>query len=251
MAKRVKASCVVVALATGLLGATAARADDQDARHPFTVTQNFGFLTYRFVGTFGLNGALASETSGKMSYYPGVVRQIDQMSLANVGQDRQPECIGHHEDVTEKDRGIEGDVGRRHGKPARGRRHRPLGTGARNHAALGRSRDGQSTRDSSHFISIFSYAPGGTYTARSVSDANSSNGGHTYGVVSGNSGFAASSGASGGGFSGFSSGGSSRSSGGAPTPEVDTLLGVFIVGGTMAYIRRRRSDEAAAEAAAA
>ena len=84
-----------------------------------------------------------------------------------------------------------------------------------------------------------------------IADSNSSYGGH-YGGIGGNSGFAASfSGSSGGGFSGFSSGGSSRSSGGAPSPEVNTLLGLFIVAGTVAYIKRRRGDETVAEAAAA
>ncbi len=256
----IKVSCAAVALAMGLLGATAVRADDQDGQHQFTLTQNFGFLTYRSVGFFNLKGAVTGRSSGTMSYYPGIVDQIDHISFGNVGQDRQGERIRHHEDVAEQDRGfeggppdrlerdaeaqltaaaaLEGSVAGRHGKPARGRRHGPVGAGARDRGAgKGHLLDGPGNGDGSHSVT-FSVSPGGTYGLRTNVDGNLSYVGHTFGGISGSSGFTAS-------FYGSSSGPSSISSGGAPSPEVNTLLGFFIVAGTVAYIKRRRGDEAA------
>ena len=47
------------------------------------------------------------------------------------------------------------------------------------------------------------------------------------------------------------SGSSSPSSGGAPSPEVNTLLGFLVVAGTVAFIKRRHGDKVAAENAVA
>ena len=238
----VKARCVAVALAMQLLGATAARATDQEVQPP---------------GAPGLDGAVAGNGSGPPSDIPAF-GQVDRMSFGNLGPDRQAESFRNHEDLGEQDHGLEagssdrlerddgaqrraanadqGIAGGRHGKPARGRRHRPLGAGARDRAAArGRSPDRQGHGGSTQFI-IISVAPG-TYGFKANTDGASSYGGHTYGGISGNSGFAAS-------LFGPSGGGSSPSSGGAPSPEVDTVVGFVIVAVTVAYIRRRRGDEA-------
>ena len=51
---------------------------------------------------------------------------------------------------------------------------------------------------------------------------------------------------------GNSPGGShSPSSGGAPSPEVNTLVGFLVVAGTMVFVKRRRDTKAEAEAATA
>ncbi|SDO64043.1 PEP-CTERM protein-sorting domain-containing protein [Methylobacterium phyllostachyos] len=45
-------------------------------------------------------------------------------------------------------------------------------------------------------------------------------------------------------FSFGSGGGSSGNTGGAPSPEANTILSLLLVGGTVAFLRRRRNDEA-------
>ncbi len=217
MAKSIRAGCLIAALTLGLLGATTALADD--TRH-----------------------------------HEGV----DDVDLGS--QAKTPDRLGEpvEAQVPTVDT-LDDHAGDRQGKPKRGRRHRLLGTNARNRAAKDHPGDRQDTGDDSHFVSIFAYAPGGTYVVRSVPDAASSFGALTYGGLGGKSGFAAggsggggsAGGSSAGGFSagGFSAGGSSNS-GDAPSPEVGTLLGCFILAGTLAYVRRRRRDGTVTEAAA-
>lgn len=45
-----------------------------------------------------------------------------------------------------------------------------------------------------------------------------------------------------------SAGGSSANTGGAPTPEVNATLGLILVGGTVAFLRRRRTGKAKPQA---
>ena len=102
MTNSIKAGCVAVVLAMQLLGATAARATDQDVQP---------------VDSPDLHGAVAvaSHGSGSSSNTPGVFDQVNPMSFGNLGLDRQAERIRNQEDVGEQDHGLEAGLSDRLG----------------------------------------------------------------------------------------------------------------------------------------